>query len=122
MNASNYGVAHSDELWYFWKPYFLRYSIDMGEEGEAVSKNVLDMWVNFAYFGDPTHPGSEVPAQWGQVSPDYHQYLIIDSTLEMALEDDYLARMAIWDQTYKYPQGNTIPPQPQGFQNLVKHH
>ena len=61
------------------------------------------MWVNFGYYGDPTPPGSEVPVQWGQVAPDNHQYLIIDKTLEMALEDDYLARMAIWDETYKYP-------------------
>jgi len=113
VNSSAYGVAHSDELYYFWKPYFNKYSIDMGEEAEAVSKNVLDMWVNFAYNGDPTPPGSDVPAQWGQVSPDNHQYLIIDTTMEMALEDDYLSRMTMWDDTYKFPEGNTIPPQPQ---------
>ena len=120
VDSTKYGVAHSDELWYFWKPYFNKYAIDMGEEDEAVSKNVLDMWVNFGYYGDPTPPGSEVPVQWGQVSPDNHQYLIIDKTLEMALEDDYLARMAIWDETYKFPEGNTIPPQPLGFENILE--
>jgi len=121
VDSTAYGVAHSDELWYFWNPYFDKYGIDMGEEAEAVSKNVLDMWVNFAYYGDPTPPGADVPVEWGQVSPDNHQYLIIDNTMEMALGEDYLDRMAIWDKTYKFPEGNTIPPQPRGFENIIKH-
>ena len=32
------------------------------------------------------------------------QYLVIDTNLEMALTDEYLARMAIWEQTWTETQ------------------
>merc|ERR1711970_789865 len=119
VNASAYGVAHSDELQYFWKPYFNKYAIQMDEESEAVSKACLDMWVNFAYYGDPTPPGADVPAQWDPVTQDSHQYFSIDTTMQMELGEDYISRMSIWDETYKFLEGNTIPPQPEGFINRI---
>lgn len=112
LDSTMYGVSHSDELYYFWKPYFNKYDIVKDEKSTIVSKNVVDMWANFARFGDPTPPGSDVPVQWEQVTADNHQFLVIDSTMEMALWDSYLERMAVWDENYKYPEGNTIPPQP----------
>ena len=32
------------------------------------------------------------------------QYLVIDTNLEMALTDEYLARMGIWEQTWTETQ------------------
>merc|ERR1712002_824393 len=114
VNSSAYGVSHSDELYYFWNPYFGKYAFALDEDSQMISTSVLDMWVNFAAFGDPTpEEGFPVPAKWGQVTPDNHQYLVIDTTMEMALDEDYLSRMTIWDENYKFRDGNMIPPSPE---------
>jgi len=73
---------------------------------------MLEMWSNFAKTGHPTPAGS--PVMWYPVEQDSHNYLIIDTNLEMALTDHYLARMDTWNQNWLENQGNVWQP-PSGF-------
>jgi len=108
---SKYGVCHSDELYYFWRPYWYKAVLDdvgfTPAEAE-VSSNLLEMWSNFAKTGHPTPSGT--PAMWYPVAQDSHNYLVIDTNLEMALTDEYLARMGIWEQTWVETQDNVWQP------------
>ena len=38
---------------------------------------MLEMWINFASFGDPTPPGSDLETTWAPVTPEDHRYLVI---------------------------------------------
>jgi carboxylesterase type B len=108
---SKWGVCHSDELYYFWRPYWYKAVLDnvgfTAAEAE-VSSNVLEMWSNFAKTGHPTPSGT--PAMWYPVAQDSHNYLVIDTNLEMALTDEYLARMGVWEQTWVETQDNVWQP------------
>ena len=42
-----------------------------------VSDAMLEMWINFASFGDPTPPGSGLETPWAPVTPEDHRYLVI---------------------------------------------
>ena len=81
------------------------------QEMESVSNAMLDMWVNFGASGDPTPPDTDL-VSWSPVTADTHQYLVIDTTMRMEQSQSYNDRMALWDDVYQYPEGNTIPPQP----------
>ena len=84
---------------------------------ESVSNAMLDMWVNFGASGDPTPPGSDL-VSWSPVTATTHQYLVIDTAMRMEQSQGYDDRMALWDETYQYPEGNTIPPQPWNMDNI----
>ena len=78
MEASKYGVSHSDELWFLWNTYFGKHWINRPEDQVNISNNMLDMWVNFARDGDPTPP--DWPVTWLPVAPgpvQVHGYLIL---------------------------------------------
>jgi len=47
---------------------------------------------------------------WYPVAQDSHNYLVIDTNLEMALTDEYLARMGVWEQTWVETQDNVWQP------------
>jgi len=110
VDSTQYGVAHSDELWYLWNIYFGVYYInDRTEDIAYVSNSMIEMWANYARTGDPTPPGSDL-VQWDNVTPDSHRYLVIDTEMKMDLTEDYINRMNIWETVYEYPEGNTLPP------------
>ena len=37
--------------------------------------------------------------------------MILDTEMKMDCTEDYLSRMQIWEDTYIYPEGDTIPPE-----------
>ena len=93
VDSTQYGVAHSDELWQLWNIYFGVYwvnrpevdllsyhtvsSFDCRQNIVSVSDAMLEMWINFASFGDPTPPGSGLETAWAPVTPEDHRYLVI---------------------------------------------
>merc|ERR1712073_47755 len=61
VNGS-YGVCHTDELTYFWEPLFTLIS-DTGRgpltgDDLLMREILLNAWINFATYGDPTPPDS----------------------------------------------------------------
>jgi len=111
VDSELYGVAHSDELWYLWNIYFGVYYVNNRTEDIAyVSNSMLEMWTNFGKTGNPTPADSNL-VPWDPVTPGDHRYLIIDTEMKMDCTDDYLSRMKIWEDTYIYPEGDTIPPE-----------
>ena len=78
MDSTQYGVAHSDELWQLWNIYFGVYYVnDRSPEIKYVSESMIDMWANFARGGDPTPPDSNLDISWDPVTSEDHRYLVI---------------------------------------------
>jgi len=80
VDSTQYGVAHSDELWQLWNIYFGVYYVNnRSEEIAYVSESMIDMWVNFARGGDPTPPDTTLDISWDPVTSEDHRYLVIGS-------------------------------------------
>jgi len=121
VDSTQYGVAHSDELWQLWNIYFGVYYVNnRSEEIAYVSESMIDMWVNFARGGDPTPPDTTLDISWDPVTSEDHRYLVIDTEMKMEESETYKSRMDIWERTYQYPEGDTFPPQPFNIGKVVK--
>jgi carboxylesterase type B len=108
LDNSKFRVAHSDELWYQWHPYYKMGSIAFKPEEQVISDTMMDMWTNFAKYGDPTPPGWD-GTTWEPMTVDNQHYLVIDNEMKMELSEAYTDRMAVWEKNYIYPEGDSIP-------------
>jgi len=88
------GVCHADDLMYLWNPHGGHWSIS-GDD-ELVRKTMTTAWANFATYGDPTPPGSEL--SWAPLaSPD--QYWNISGPVPAMGSSSYIQdRMELWSQ------------------------
>ncbi|XP_023332473.1 acetylcholinesterase 1 isoform X2 [Eurytemora carolleeae] len=114
LDNSKYGVCHADELYYFWKPYWKKAAIQMTPAEELVAERMLNSWANFAKYGDPSIPGSDI--NWSPLTAENQEYMNIGEEWKMEISEDYVNRMRAWDEIYKYPTGNTLPTIPLGEQ------
>ena len=63
---------------------------------------MLEMWVNFVKFLDPTPEESSENlglVKWEAVTPESHKYLRIDTELSMEMTQEYHDRMQFWRDT-----------------------
>ena len=100
LNGS-YGVCHTDELIYLWEPLFDRDGDSvigpLTGNDFAIRELLLQTWINFATYGDPTPPGSEF--DWlPQMSNTKHNFWYI-SSLEPTMNStqDIQDRWQLWN-------------------------
>jgi len=88
------GVCHADDLIYLWNPNGQFGSLT-GEDS-LVRNTMIEAWTNFAYYGDPTPPGSE--SSWTPLTtPD--QYWNISGPVPSMESSSYIQeRMDLWEQ------------------------
>merc|ERR1712062_30203 len=65
IGIPNYGVSHADDLLYLWNPVFT-VSLDLNDSDQAMMRQMVSTWTDFAKTGDPTPPSS--PYSWLAVS------------------------------------------------------
>ena len=87
------GACHADELLYLFSmiPF-----VDMipNEQDKVVSRHMVNLWTNFATFGDPNGPGN---TEWvrGTSSAEF-SYYVIDSNPGMQTRKE-LERFKYWN-------------------------
>ena len=95
INSSLYGVTHSDELYYMFNPYWFGV-FELSDEDLKISTMLMELWTDFAKFGDPTPPGAAF--SWEPVTVTDHRYLLIgQDQVKMDQSDEYLRRVQFWD-------------------------
>ena len=96
------GVCHADDLIYLWNPIFQSGDKPilgpLTNEDATVRDIMISAWTNFAIYGDPTPPDSDL--SWTPLAPDSeHQYWnIFGSSPVMATSQELQERMALWDK------------------------
>ena len=92
VGLGKYGVCHADDLFYMWT------NVRLNSEDIKVRKVMTDAWANFAKYGDPTPPGSELT--WLPVDdPEMHQFWNISGAMpQMTSNQEIQDRMNFWDQ------------------------
>ena len=105
LDVNNTGVAHGDDLFYLWDPFFeweFGFAGQLSGEDLLVRDTMMAAWTNFAKFGDPTPPDSGLPAWTPQSTDSDHFYWdICGPTPKLTSEADLYnlkGRMAIWDK------------------------
>ena len=95
FGVGNYGVCHADDLFYLWNMRNVTLTL---EEDIKVKNLMTDAWTNFAKYGDPTPPGSELT--WLPVDdPEMHQFWNISGAMpQMATSQQIQDRMNFWYQ------------------------
>ncbi|XP_013192666.1 acetylcholinesterase [Amyelois transitella] len=72
------GACHADELFYLFSTHWI---------GSLKENKMIDtmttLWTNFAKFGNPTPPQTEIPVRWPRVDPKDPQSLVINSSLSL---------------------------------------
>ncbi|KAG8334358.1 hypothetical protein J6590_092289 [Homalodisca vitripennis] len=98
------GVSHGEELGYlFYRPCFVKeqYNISAYPKDMKMVETMVTLWTNFATYGDPVPPGSNLKPTWEPVKGKLTRHLIINDPLVMApypvLED----RLAFWDNIFQ---------------------
>ena len=88
------GVCHADDLMYLWNPAGGFGSLT-GDDA-LVRKTMTKAWASFAFYGDPTPPGSE--ASW-IASGNPNQYWNISGPVSNMGSSSYIQdRMELWTQ------------------------
>ena len=89
------GVCHADDLFYIWQSD----DFPLPVEDALVSDTITSAWVNFAMYGDPTPPGSDI--FWAPVNPAESNILqfwnISDLSPSMQRNEKLQERMNLWD-------------------------
>ena len=105
LDVNNTGVAHGDDLFYLWDPFFeweFGFTGQLSGEDLLVRDTMMAAWTNFAKFGDPTPPDSGLPAWTPQsMDSDHYYWDICGPTPKLTSEADLYnlkGRMAIWDK------------------------
>ncbi|XP_053596613.1 juvenile hormone esterase-like [Microplitis demolitor] len=73
-NNDNVGVIHADELIYlypFTPDYFGLPDLEMNENDQKMIDILVDLWTNFAIYGEPTTTFNEDPHVWKPYSDNY---------------------------------------------------
>lgn len=103
LDSKEFGVAHSDELYLFWFPYWYQ-NFTLNPADATEGEKLVSFWTNFAKSGDPTPPGTEVT--WEGVAGEKHEYLEISNEgFSMKASEEYLERVTFW--------GNIMSQRPQ---------
>ena len=94
FGVGNFGVCHADDLFYLWNMRNVTLTL---EEDIEVRNVMTDVWTNFAKYGDPTPPGSELT--WLPVDdPEMHQFWNISGAMpQMATSQEIQDRMNFWN-------------------------
>ncbi|KAI4462857.1 carboxylesterase [Holotrichia oblita] len=93
------GAAHGDELGYL----FQTVSTPVIEEGsveDLVMRSVIDLWTNFAIYGNPT-PDNSLGFKWESLEENLFNYLHIGTYSNNAAVDPRPENMAFWSQIYE---------------------
>ena len=105
LNVDNTGVAHGDDLFYLWDPFFeweFGFTGQLSGEDLLVRDTMMAAWTNFAKFGDPTPPDSGLPTWTPQMTNSDHYYWdICGPTPKLTSEADLFnlkGRLAVWDK------------------------
>jgi len=99
---SNSGVSHADELFLMFKPHAFPVNLLADKIHERVSKNLIQLWTDFAIHHDPT----PVKKHWERFDPTSPSFLEISSNGNvMMYPEKHRKRMEEWTQIYE-----KIPP------------
>ena len=72
---------------------------ELSDEDLKISTLLMELWTDFAKFGDPTPPGAAV--SWEPVTVTDHRYLLIgQDQVKMDQSDEYLRRVQFWDERF----------------------
>ena len=94
LDSKEYGIAHSDELYLFWFPYWYQ-NFTLNQPDTSEGETLVRLWTNFAKTGDPTPPGTGIT--WDPVAEDKHEYLEIENEgFTMRASEEYLERVTFW--------------------------
>lgn len=105
------GACHGDELFYLFKPDLppeLQWQSEEEKPGspeEITSKRLINLWANFAKFGNPNpqEKNELIDVEWEPVGKDGLNYLNIDRELSLGVNPE-AARMQFWDELHEdYP-------------------
>ena len=105
LNVNDTGVAHGDDLFYLWDPFFeweFGFTGQLSGEDLLVRDTMMAAWTNFAKFGDPTPPDSGLPTWTPQsTNSDHYYWDICGPTPKLTSEADLFnlkGRLAVWDK------------------------
>jgi len=105
LNVNDTGVAHGDDLFYLWDPFFeweFGFTGQLSGEDLLVRDTMMAAWTNFAKFGDPTPPESGLPTWTPQsTNSDHYYWDICGPTPKLTSEADLFnlkGRLAVWDK------------------------
>merc|ERR1712142_82071 len=93
------GVTHSDELYFFWNPFW-ESDYPLNKKDSEMSLKLTTMWTNFAKTGNPNMGEDLGLLEWLAQSPTQKQYLRIDREGDMMMElgEDYMERVQMWGE------------------------
>ncbi|XP_074040164.1 juvenile hormone esterase [Leptinotarsa decemlineata] len=93
------GVSHADDLGYLFK-YSVSPDVEMGELETKAMQRFLNMWTNFAKYGNPTPEGTDLNIIWKPVEEDSVNFLDIGSELTMQTNPES-ERMTLWKDIFQ---------------------
>lgn len=74
--------------------------IEEGSAEDLVMRSVIDLWTNFAIYGNPT-PDNSLGFKWESVEEDVFNYLHIGTYSNNATVNPRPENMAFWSQIYE---------------------
>jgi len=95
FGGKDFGVTAADELPCFFRDAFVETSFS--EEQALISETMLQMWTDFARFGDPNGD-----PQRGNASSVWNpgQTMVFGVTGEITSQEEWRDRMFLWDRLY----------------------
>merc|ERR550525_43318 len=100
IGIPNYGVSHADDLLYLWNPVFT-VSVDLNDSDQAMMRQMVSTWTDFAKTGDPPPPSS--PYSWlpvtAGVQEEDQQWFFNFSGENSAMDSSQqiFSRLIFWD-------------------------
>ena len=97
-------VNHMDECFLMWKPHYLPFATVWTEDDRKVSAAIVQMWTDFATYGDPTPdkslaPGDRwLPVKGGENSQ--HLEITADGPTLKFDSEEYKERVFFWDGVF----------------------
>ncbi|XP_055532369.1 juvenile hormone esterase-like isoform X2 [Wyeomyia smithii] len=106
-NGSRYGAVHGDELGYIFSPYIIQDALANRNEYRSewkVHERTVELVANFVKYGNPTPKKTKTSnITWPAYNNNstYQQYLNIDETFEIRIDNDEAdVYFMLWDTIY----------------------
>ncbi|CAH1164857.1 unnamed protein product [Phyllotreta striolata] len=100
MKMDEPGACHADDLGYLLKSFTGAEPQELGPVEEKAMRSFVEMWTNFARYGNPTPEGSSLNVTWKPFEEIEQNYLDIDKTLTL-LKKPEEERVNFWREIFK---------------------
>ncbi|CAG9814179.1 unnamed protein product [Phaedon cochleariae] len=93
------GMSHADDLGYIFN-ITCNPDMKIGEVEEKAMRRVVELWTNFAKYGNPTPEGNKLNVQWKPIEGDHLHYLDITNDELISDKNPQLERVNAWREIF----------------------